>query len=59
MCLLRRSEGKVLVREPDPTAQWGHTVHLEEGAINDMEKNGKWEKKYKGGLPGIYHSRLT
>lgn len=48
-CLLCLSEGKVLIRQPDPIAQRGHMVHLEEGAIKDVETNGKWEK-IQGGL---------
>lgn len=48
-CLLCLREGAVLIRQPDPTAQWGRRVHLEEGAIKDVETNGKWEKT-RGGL---------
>lgn len=51
-CLLCLSEGKVVIRQPDPTAQWGHGVHLEEGAIKDVETNGKWEKNTRGACQG-------
>lgn len=35
-------ERKIWIRQPDPTAQQGRRACLEEGAIKDMETNGKW-----------------
>lgn len=51
-CLLRLREGAVLIRQRDPIAQWGRRVHLEEGAIKDVETNGKWEKNTRGACQG-------
>lgn len=41
-------ERKIWIRQPDPTAQQGRRACLEEGAIKDMETNGKWEKNTRG-----------
>lgn len=52
ICLLCLREGKTLVRQPDPTAQRGHGVRLEEGAIKDLEANGEWGKNTRGTCQG-------